>query len=1217
MSVDLAPAGTDTYVRLVLDRTSGGNNRFRPYLITVTRGAPSPPRNVRVTAGDQSATLTWDPPSSWGPGHTRRYLLESKPSSSTVISAWREAGRDGADFYQPSTVTSYIFTGPQARVLQEYENGRSYDFRITPTTLKSGTDGSNASDWLQGPAVVVTATPRAATSKPGAVTDLTATPGDGSIYLSWTPPSGAVSGRDIHYTTSTAVANDAAGSTSTAPATGWKAVPQVTSPARPDVFLGLNNGSTYRIRVRVVNSAGYGPWAFVGATPAATTTPTAQWARSSVTVTETDEDRLLNLRIVLSKVLTGAATLTVTQADAAAAGAAGSADWSKVAGACAEGASGDRFLTCAITIKGDDVAESDETLKLSMSVGSGTIAVGARSTITVTIRDDDVPAGTTLSGLTATSSTSATGTFTALDIGTFSSGTRDYTATVHNSVTHVKLTPTVAAAGATVKVGKGSSLTAVASGSASGAIALDAGANAITVEVTAADGTTTGTYTVTVTRRQAATPAAPSNLYVGGGNTKLILSWTAPAGTVTGYDVHYTSAAKATVTDNAAVQTGAASAGWKTASHTGTTAAQTISSLTNATAYRVRVRAKNSLGAGVWVFGAGTPAGVLDAPTALSAGSGDRSLALTWTAPTGTVTGYDVQYTSASAAIAANGAAVQTGAASAGWKAVSRTGATASQTISGLTNGTVYRVRVRAVNAGGHGVFAFDTGTPTTPVVTFEAATLSDGEGQTLPVYLALNPYLVTDSTINVRVDPASTASSDEYTGLANFSALQAENSRLAYNLTLNNDTVNEPDETVILNLEAITNAPYRLGTQKTLTITITDNDPPAAPTGLTLAGAGSQGISARWNKPAGPVTAYRMRYKEASATDQDATTPLDPSSGWVTWAIAGDPTATSTQITGLTQGTAYHVQVRATDGQTGTGNGFGSWSTSATGTAANPNTPGAPTDFRALPNGPGELRISWQSPVHTLGGVRLTGCCRDHELHYTTAAESAVGDSAAASGTDASTAWVKADFRRAVITGLTNGTEHRLRGRVHNAVGPGAWAFTTGTPQAQFDATAPAVRILRPWELHELQLVWDDPMAGRTIAGYHVHYTTAAESAAANDAAAVSGTDPAAGWVDATRTGRPVHRTGGRENIFSFPPGTRVQVQAGHGIPLPGARLLSSITRRRDFPPPSTAIGGTRSSSSGPRRRWVCMNPTAPPDTRASATRSCGCASPPRRRAR
>ena len=106
----------------------------------------------------------------------------------------------------------------------------------------------------------------------------------------------------------------------------------------------------------------------------------------------------------------------------------------------------------------------------------------------------------TLSGLAASSSTSATGTFTALDIGAFGASTTSYTASVANSVTHVKLTPTVSDSGATVEVGKGSSLTAVTSGSVSDAIALSVGSNEITVEVTAADGATKKTYTVTVTR---------------------------------------------------------------------------------------------------------------------------------------------------------------------------------------------------------------------------------------------------------------------------------------------------------------------------------------------------------------------------------------------------------------------------------------------------------------------------------------------------------------------------------------------------------------------------------------------------------------------------------------------------------------------------------------------------------------------------------------------
>ena len=112
----------------------------------------------------------------------------------------------------------------------------------------------------------------------------------------------------------------------------------------------------------------------------------------------------------------------------------------------------------------------------------------------------------TLSGLTATSSDSASGTFGALTLTpVFAAATTGYSASVANSITHVKLTPTVNHANATVEVGKqGQTLAAVSSATASAAIALSEGANPITVKVTAEDGTSTETYTVTVTRAAAA-----------------------------------------------------------------------------------------------------------------------------------------------------------------------------------------------------------------------------------------------------------------------------------------------------------------------------------------------------------------------------------------------------------------------------------------------------------------------------------------------------------------------------------------------------------------------------------------------------------------------------------------------------------------------------------------------------------------------------------------
>ena len=69
-------------------------------------------------------------------------------------------------------------------------------------------------------------------------------------------------------------------------------------------------------------------------------------------------------------------------------------------------------------------------------------------------------------------------------------------ASVANSVTSLTVTPTAAEAHATIQVNG----TTVVSGSASGAMDLGVGQNTVTTVVTAQDGTTSKTYTITVTR---------------------------------------------------------------------------------------------------------------------------------------------------------------------------------------------------------------------------------------------------------------------------------------------------------------------------------------------------------------------------------------------------------------------------------------------------------------------------------------------------------------------------------------------------------------------------------------------------------------------------------------------------------------------------------------------------------------------------------------------
>jgi gliding motility-associated-like protein len=89
----------------------------------------------------------------------------------------------------------------------------------------------------------------------------------------------------------------------------------------------------------------------------------------------------------------------------------------------------------------------------------------------------------------------------------FHYSTYSYTVSVPNATTSVKLTPTVAGANATVKVNG----TTVPSATAYGPIALAVGSNTITTVVTAADGITTLTYTITITR--SATPGAANTAY--------------------------------------------------------------------------------------------------------------------------------------------------------------------------------------------------------------------------------------------------------------------------------------------------------------------------------------------------------------------------------------------------------------------------------------------------------------------------------------------------------------------------------------------------------------------------------------------------------------------------------------------------------------------------------------------------------------------------------
>ena len=151
---------------------------------------------------------------------------------------------------------------------------------------------------------------------------------------------------------------------------------------------------------------------------------------------------------------------------------------------------GDDAVSATLAATDDEAEEPDETVTVSASHG-GT-AIG---TATVTIAANDVPPSddATLASLTLSD----------IDIGAFDPATTAYSAEVGNDVDSTTVTGTPNDADASVTISD-------ADGSTAGTTRttrLAEGANAISATVTAADGETTATYTVTVTRAAVETAA--------------------------------------------------------------------------------------------------------------------------------------------------------------------------------------------------------------------------------------------------------------------------------------------------------------------------------------------------------------------------------------------------------------------------------------------------------------------------------------------------------------------------------------------------------------------------------------------------------------------------------------------------------------------------------------------------------------------------------------
>ena len=201
-----------------------------------------------------------------------------------------------------------------------------------------------------------------------------------------------------------------------------------------------------------------------------------------------------------------------------------------------------------------------------------------------------------------------------------------------------------------------------------------------------------------VTSAPATVPGAPTAVTAASGNAQATVEWVAPASDggspITSYELRYS--------PNIPVPT------W-TAPTTATTP-QTVNGLTNGTEYIFEVRAVNTVGASAWTqSNAVTPVTVPDAPTAVTAASGNAQATVEWVAPASDggspITSYELRYSP--------NIPVPT------WTAP--TTATTPQTVNGLTNGTEYIFEVRAVNTVG--ASAWTQSNAVTPVTVPDAPT--------------------------------------------------------------------------------------------------------------------------------------------------------------------------------------------------------------------------------------------------------------------------------------------------------------------------------------------------------------------------------------------------------------------------------------------------------------------------------------------------------------
>ena len=523
-------------------------------------------------------------------------------------------------------------------------------------------------------------------------------------------------------------------------------------------------------------------------------------------------------------------------------------------------------------------------------------------------------------------------------------------------------------------------------------------------------------------------PDAPGRPTVNPGDSKLEVSWSEPAengASISDYDVRYqpTSAIN-----------------WTDLNFVGVGTSTTITGLTNGLNYTVQVRATNSAGPSDWSpIATGTPAAQApDAPGRPTLTPGNRKLEVSWSARAdngASISDYDVRYQPTSAI---------------NWTDLNFVGVGTGTTITGLTNGLNYTVQVRATNSAGRSDWSTSaTGTPAAQAPDApDRPTLTPGNGK-----------------LEVSWSPPSTNGAS----ISGYKLQYSEGNNgvwKPYNFASTSTTTSIPIPMLI------NGQPYQV--QVGAISSAGDSDWSPIATGTPVAQApdapgrptltpGNAELEVSWTAPAdngASISDYDVRYQPTSAIN------------WTDLNFVG--VGTSTTITGLTNGLNYTVQVRATNSA-----GRSDWSTSATGTPAAqaPDAPDRPT----LAAGNGKLEVSWSPP--STNGASISG----YKLQYSE------GNNGV---------WKPYNFASTSTTTsipipmLINGQPYQVQVGAISSAGDSDWSESaTGTPAAQAP-DAPGRPTVNPSNA-QLEVSWTAPSDnGDSIIDYDVRYRAVGSSA-------------------------------------------------------------------------------------------------------------------------